>query len=82
MQTTTTVRRLLPQFRKDNILFLPEHLNQEVLRVQRDNTSRTDVLRPEMSQVECDINGAPQWTAAASTCRSFSSFVMRGIKDS
>jgi hypothetical protein len=79
-QTATPVRGLLPQFCHDDPWFLLQHPNQKRLRVQRDNTPRASMLRPEMRKLKVTINGAPQWTVAASTCRSISSFVIRGIR--
>lgn len=82
MQAAIAVDGLLLQFRHHPRLFLAEDLAQERLRVQRADIPRLQVLWPEVAKLKVKIMGASPWTAAASTWRSFSSFVIRGISAS
>jgi hypothetical protein len=76
------IRCLLVEFRQYHGLFLLEDLDQEGLWVQRADTPRHQMLWPEVAKGGSKMIAASLWTAAATTWRSFSSFVILGISDS
>jgi hypothetical protein len=81
-QVTASVGCLLLKLRHYDRFFLAKDLNQEGLWVQRADAPPLQVFTPEVAKVESYDDGAWQWIAAASTWRSFSSFVIRGISGS
>jgi hypothetical protein len=51
-ETSAAIGSLLFQFRGEHRCLLPEQLNQERLRVKRDDAPWLQVLRPEVAKVE------------------------------
>lgn len=76
-QTPISISGLLSQLHYDDSGLLTIEGAEKTVRVEGEDSPRLKVLFREVPEIEGNDDGGPQETAAARTCRSFSSFVIR-----